>query len=326
MLSKPRGGLDRDHDTGLPKGANHFFAEVADPKGANRSQPRCQPLFAKVPTTFWPGRLSRRVGPCVSLEGRVAVHGSCIVRAWFVQRCCAAKETTMAGILRRREGQPNENREMTRQTQGADPFQWLTSWDPFRTFGTIDPLRRMREMLNVDPFAEMPSGFPAMARRFVPDMEVCEKNDCYIVNADLPGLADDDLNVEVTGNRLTISGKREEEHRDEGEKYWAYERSFGNFTRSFVLPEGTLPDQVEARLENGVLEVRIPKTKGEESKRIPVKSSGTGQMPSRGQPSGMRPQSQGGTTSSAGQGTTQTGTMGSTGQESVQGGAREKAA
>ncbi len=231
----------------------------------------------------------------------------------------------MAGILRRREGQQSENREMARQTQGSDPFQWLASLDPFRSFGTIDPFRRMREMLNVDPFAEMASGFPTMGRRFVPDMEVCEKNDCYVVTADMPGLSEDELNVEVTGNRLTISGKREEEQRNEGERYWTYERSFGNFTRSFVLPEGTLPDQVEARLNNGVLEVRIPKTKGEEAKRIPVKGASTGQTQVQGPMSGTRLQSQGGSTSSPAQGTTQTGTMGSTGQES-QGGAREKAA
>lgn len=228
----------------------------------------------------------------------------------------------MAGILRRREGQQNENRELARQTQGPDPFQWLTSWDPFRSFGAMEPFRRMREMLNIDPFAEMASGFPTMGRRFVPDMEVCEKNDCYVVTADLPGLADDDVNVEVTGNRLTISGKREEEQRDEGERYWAYERSYGSFTRSFVLPEGTMPDQVDAQLENGVLEVRIPKAKGEEAKKIPIKGTTTGQA--RSPISGTRQQMQGGT--SSGQGATQTGTMGSTGQESVQGGAREKAA
>jgi HSP20 family protein len=227
----------------------------------------------------------------------------------------------MAGVLRRREGQQNENREMARQTQGPDPFQW----DPFRSFGSIDPFRRMREMLNVDPFAEMASGFPSMGRGFVPDMAVCEKSDCYVVSADLPGLAADDLNVEVTGNRLTISGKRDEEQRNEGERYWTYERSFGHFTRSFVLPAGTLPDELEARLNNGVLEVRIPKVKAEEAKRIPVKGPDIGQTQIQSPMSATMPQTRGGSTSSPEQRTTQTGTIGSTGQESL-GGAREKAA
>lgn len=244
----------------------------------------------------------------------------------------------MAGILRRREGQQSENREMARQTQSPspDPFQWLTSLDPFRFFGSAgmnDPFRRMREMLNVDPFAEM-GAMPAMSRRFVPDFEVREKNDCYVVCADLPGLTEDDLNIEVTGNRLTISGKREEEQRDEGDRYWAYERSYGSFARSFMLPEGTMSDQINASIDNGVLEIRIPKAKAESATKIPIKSGTTAQTQTQTQgtapTSGVRQQGQfqGGTTSTTGQshGSTQTGTIGSTGQESAQGGAHEKAA
>lgn len=229
----------------------------------------------------------------------------------------------MAGILRRREGQQGESREMARQTQGQDPFQWLASWDPFRTFGTLDPFRRMREMI-MDPFSELQTGFPAMSRRFVPDMEVRETKDSYVICADLPGLREEDLNVDVTGNRLTISGKREEEQRDEGERYWTYERSYGSFTRSFMLPEGTSPDQIDAQLNSGVLEIRIPKTKGEEAKKIPIKGGGRAEQ---GVQSGRRQVGQGQTqASSTGAGATQTGSTASTGQESVQGGAREKAA
>lgn len=226
----------------------------------------------------------------------------------------------MAGMLRRREGQQSENPEMARQTQGPDPFQWLTSWDPFRSFGMTDPFQRMREMM--DPFAQMAGG--ASGRRFMPDMEVRETKDSYVICADLPGLTENDLNVDVTGSRLTISGKREEEQRDEGDRYWAYERSYGSFTRSFVLPEGTQADQIDARLDNGVLEVRIPKSKGEEAKRISVKGGGAGQTQAQGPTSGLRGSTSTGMTT--GTGTTQTGTLGSTGQESYQGGAREKAA
>lgn len=232
----------------------------------------------------------------------------------------------MAGILRKREGQQPENREMTRQTQGSDPFQWLASWDPFRAFQSADPFRRMREMMNVDPFADISNNLLALNRQFMPDLEVCEKNDSYVICADLPGLAENDVSVEVTGNRLTISGKRQEEQRNEGDRYWAYERSYGSFTRSFTLPEGTQPDEIDARLEHGVLEIRIPKTKGEEATKIQIKGTTSTPSESRIPPSGVRSQSQGTSTSSAGTASTQTGTIGSTGQESTQGGAREKAA
>lgn len=235
----------------------------------------------------------------------------------------------MAGILRRREGregQPTENREMTRQTQGSDPFQWLASWDPFRAFQSTDPFRRMREMMNMDPFGETSNNLLTLNRQFMPKLEVCEKNDSYVICADLPGLTENDVSVEVTGNRLDISGKREEEERNESDRYWAYERSYGSFTRSFMLPEGTQPDEIDARLENGVLEVRIPKTKKEEATKIQIKANSPSQPETRNPPAGIRSQSQGVSTSGTGTGSTQTGTMGSTGQESTQGGAREKAA
>lgn len=231
----------------------------------------------------------------------------------------------MTGILRRREGPQSVNREMTRQTQNPDPFQWLTSWDPFRYWGTMNPFRRMSEMLSVDPLAELMSGVPT-SRRFVPDMEVREKSDCYLICADLPGLTEDDVTVEVIGNRLTIRGKREEEQRDETDQYWAYERSYGSFVRSFVLPEGTSPDQIDARLDSGVLEVRVPKVRGEEPTKIRVQGATAGQQQPRGPASGGRPQGQSGSTSSVGTGSSQTGTMTSTGQESSQSGAHEKAA
>jgi HSP20 family protein len=210
---------------------------------------------------------------------------------------------------------------MTRQTQGQqDPFQRLASWDPFRTFGSMDPFRRMREMMSMDPFAEMSSVFPTTGRQFMPDMEVRETKDSYLICADLPGLREEDLQVDVSGNRLTISGKREEEQRDENERYWAYERSYGSFTRSFVLPEGVSPDHIDARLDSGVLEVRIPKAKGEEAKRIPVK--GGAKLEQQGAPSGVRQVPAGQAT---GAGASQTGATSQAGQE-IQGGAREKAA
>lgn len=215
----------------------------------------------------------------------------------------------MPGILRRRETQPNENPEMTRQTRTQDPFQWLASWDPFRTGGTLDP------------FAELTSGFPQLHRSFVPDLEVREKNDSYVIYADVPGLTENDVTVEVTGNRLTISGKRDEVQRDETDRYWTYERSYGHFVRSFMLPEGTTSDQIDARLENGVLEVRIPKVKGEESTKIRVKGTGTAQLHGRTPAANVRSQPQ-----NVSAGSPQTGTIASTTSESSHAGAHEKAA
>ncbi|MDI1430787.1 Hsp20/alpha crystallin family protein [Polyangium sorediatum] len=221
--------------------------------------------------------------------------------------------------------------------------QRLATGDPFRSLGYGDPFRRMREMLAWDPFAEMESFLP-QGRAFLPDMEVRETKDGYAIRADLPGLKEDDVSIDVSGRRLTISGRREEEQRDENERYWAYERSYGSFTRSFTLPEGIDPERIDANLSNGVLEVLIPKSKAEEPKRISVKR-GEARAEEQGAQSSVRPQTSAsgasgtgasttaGQTSTAGGGAagthgTSQATTGAGGSEQgmTQGGSREKAA
>jgi HSP20 family protein len=227
----------------------------------------------------------------------------------------------MAGFMRRREGREGQgqSRELT-QTGAREPGreQRLATVDPFRSLGYADPFRRMREMLSWDPFAEMESLMPSV-RGFVPEMEVRETKDGYVIRADLPGVKEDDVTIDITGRRLMISGRREEEHRDENERYWAYERSYGSFSRSFTLPEGIDPDRIDANLNSGVLEVLIPKSKAEEPKRISVKR-GESRAEEQGAQSSVRPQ---GTASGAsGTGASTTAGQTSTGQTSAAGGAQ----
>lgn len=84
------------------------------------------------------------------------------------------------------------------------------------------------------------------------------------------GVRDEDLEISLTGNRLTVSGKREEEHRQEDERYYAYERSYGSFSRSFTLPEGGDVEHAQADMSNGVLTVTIPKKPEVQPKTIEV--------------------------------------------------------
>src|SRR5690348_1559997 len=95
--------------------------------------------------------------------------------------------------------------------------------------GLWEPMRLMRDMLGWDPFTEM---LPSVGQNevvFAPRFEVKETKDAYVFKADLPGVKEDDLDVTVTGNRLTVSGKREAEQREESDRYYAYERSYGSF-------------------------------------------------------------------------------------------------
>jgi HSP20 family protein len=108
---------------------------------------------------------------------------------------------------------------------------------------------------------------------FLPSFEVKETKDSYVFKADLPGVKQEDLNISLTGNRLTISGQRNEEKKDEGETHYVHERSFGSFSRSFSLPEGIDAEHVQADLKDGVLNVVVPKKPEVQPKRILIKGA-----------------------------------------------------
>lgn len=140
--------------------------------------------------------------------------------------------------------------------------------EPFRTW---DPFRTMREMLRWDPFREMERIFaPWRPRTFSPDFDVKETADAYVFRADLPGVKEEDLDISVTGNRITVSGRRQEEDRQEGENYYTYERAYGAFRRSFTLPSDVDAENAKAQLQNGVLTITIPKTPEAKPKKIPI--------------------------------------------------------
>lgn len=117
-----------------------------------------------------------------------------------------------------------------------------------------DPFMMARELLSWDPFF---GGRPTTA--FAPAFEVKETNDAFVLKADLPGVSENDLDIGVHNNVLTVSGSRSAEERKEGETYALYERQFGSFTRSFSLPDMADGDKIEAKLEHGVLTLTIGK-------------------------------------------------------------------
>ena len=135
--------------------------------------------------------------------------------------------------------------------------------------------RFFREMMRWDPLREMmPALFGSEGGMFAPAFEVVEDKDKYVFSADLPGVKDKDLDIKLTGNRLTIAGKRECEHEDKSETYYACERSYGSFTRSFTLPAESVDlDTVTADLKDGVLTIAIPKKATAQSKQIEVKAT-----------------------------------------------------
>jgi len=112
-------------------------------------------------------------------------------------------------------------------------------------------------------------------RRWVPPIDLVEAEDHFVLKADLPGLAEGDVNIEVQDGTLTISGEREAEHEQREKGWYRIERSFGSFNRSLTLPDGVDPDRIDASFANGVLEVRIPKPEERKPRRISI-SGGNG--------------------------------------------------
>ncbi|AUX27302.1 uncharacterized protein SOCEGT47_078890 [Sorangium cellulosum] len=145
------------------------------------------------------------------------------------------------------------------------------AWDPMRMMEPLrafDPFRMIRDFLGSDPFAGM---VPATGTAFVPDTEIKETKDSYTINIDLPGVREQDLEVSITGNRLTVSGKRDEEERREDERFFAYERCYGAFSRSFVMPEAADLGSLSAELKDGVLHLSVPKKAEMQPRRIQIR-------------------------------------------------------
>ena len=113
-------------------------------------------------------------------------------------------------------------------------------------------------------------------RRWVPPVDLVEAEDHFVLKADLPGLAEGDVNIEVQDGTLTISGERKAEHEQRERGWYRIERSFGSFNRSLTLPDGVDPDRIAAAFSDGVLEVRIPKPEERKPRRISISSSGGG--------------------------------------------------
>jgi HSP20 family protein len=110
-------------------------------------------------------------------------------------------------------------------------------------------------------------------QRWVPAMDLVEADDHFVLKADLPGLAEGDVAIEVQDNVLTISGSREAEHERNEQGWYRLERSYGSFSRSLTLPDGVDADKVEANFDRGVLEVRVPQPEERKPRRISIGGS-----------------------------------------------------
>jgi HSP20 family protein len=131
-----------------------------------------------------------------------------------------------------------------------------------------DPFSLARELMGWDPTPARTNRESAFLVRF----DVRETEAAYVISADVPGVNDENIDLAIDGNRLTISGKREATETKEGENYHLFERSFGQFSRTFAMPKEADADNISADLKNGVLTVTIGKREQAKPRKISIKN------------------------------------------------------
>ncbi|HEY8765613.1 MAG TPA: Hsp20/alpha crystallin family protein [Solirubrobacteraceae bacterium] len=172
----------------------------------------------------------------------------------------------------------------------------LIRWEPVRELNSIQ--NEMNRLFNTffDSPANTSSREGHTLQRWIPPMDLVETENDFVLRADLPGLAEGDVNIELENNVLTLSGERKAEHEERKEGYYRVERSSGTFSRSLTLPDGVDPEAISAHFERGVLEVRIPKPEARKPRKVAISVGG-------GQPSTIEGSASGagsnGTTSEA---------------------------
>jgi HSP20 family protein len=143
----------------------------------------------------------------------------------------------------------------------------IVRWEPLRELSSLqNEVNRLFDTVFDAPRGGNGGGL----RRWMPPMDLLETDEHFVLRADLPGLKEDDVRIEVEDSTLTVSGERRSEHEANGEGYHRVERSFGSFSRSLTLPKGVDPEGVSARFERGVLEVRIPKPEERKPRRVAI--------------------------------------------------------
>ena len=125
-------------------------------------------------------------------------------------------------------------------------------------------------------FEDFTRGWPAFGNatsELMPSMDVTETDKEIEITAELPGLEEKDVQVNVADNVLTIKGEKKAEKEEKDKNYRLYERSYGSFARILDLPPGVDPDAIKASLSNGVLKVTVPKPAPAQVKKVEIKAA-----------------------------------------------------
>jgi HSP20 family protein len=148
----------------------------------------------------------------------------------------------------------------------------MTSWDAFEDLRAAqDEMLRLTRGRAWRPGQQYESGTSAMV--WAPALEITERKDAYQVAVELPGVQTSDLEITFQDGLLTIQGERHSAYDAAGEKVHRSERSYGAFRRSITLPSHVEADKIEASVQDGVLQILVPKAREAQAKRIQVRAA-----------------------------------------------------
>ncbi len=149
----------------------------------------------------------------------------------------------------------------------------IVRYDPFRDLRTLqEEVNRLFSTNLTRAFDDEGIGRGAWA----PSVDIYENKDQIVLEAELPGMNQDDFDLAIENNVITLRGERKFEKTEESDNYHRVERSYGSFTRSFTLPQTVSPESATAEYNNGVLRVTLPKREETKARRIQVSGTGSG--------------------------------------------------
>ncbi|HEX8637956.1 MAG TPA: Hsp20/alpha crystallin family protein [Pyrinomonadaceae bacterium] len=149
----------------------------------------------------------------------------------------------------------------------------ITKYDPFRELrGLQDEMNRLF-LTNYSQRGASEEGFASGA--WNPQVDIFENKDQIVLEAELPGMKPENVNISIENNVLTIHGERKFEKKDEKDNFHRVERSYGSFTRSFTLPPTVSSENANAEFENGVLRLTLAKREEAKPRRIEIKATGS---------------------------------------------------
>lgn len=149
----------------------------------------------------------------------------------------------------------------------------LVTWDPYREVGNLQD-RFNRLLGSVAPRRDRDEEISLGA--WIPPVDIVEEKDRILMTAELPGFKESEIEIQMEGTVLTLRGERKTEVEREGRTYHRVERSYGQFVRSFTLPNNVDRDRIKASFSNGLLQIELPKREEAKPKQIKI-SSGNGE-------------------------------------------------